>query len=179
MNNLDYRRIVKLYIKDIYRLAYSCCKNIHDAEDILQEVCLALYNTKVNFENDEAAKHWLLKVTSNKCKSLWRTSWKRKVDLNYDEAFREEVYQDGKYWAGADPEVEVGMFFESEEQAKLWKAINKLSSKYSQIVHLYYYEELSVKEISGLLGISESLVTTRLKRARDKIKAYMEEKNVK
>ena len=64
----EYRRITNLYLDDIYRVAYSGCQNRQDAEDVTQEVFEALLKYKGEFENDEHAKFWLIKVTTNKCK---------------------------------------------------------------------------------------------------------------
>lgn len=159
MKREEYVRIVNLYITDIYRFAYSGCKNIHDAEDITQDTFEALFLSKKKFESDEHIRNWLMRVAYYKCKSLWRTSWKNRVDFA-------EI--DSSYL-----ESEIGTIGNQDEE-KLWKAICSLSSKYSQVIHLFYFEEMKVKEIAEVLGVSESLVTTRLTRAREKIRRIME-----
>lgn len=53
-------------------------------------------------------------------------------------------------------------------------AIRQLKPKYREVVLLFYYQELKVKEIAGILGISESAVTVRLTRAREQLKGKLE-----
>lgn len=98
-------------------------------------------------------------MTLNKCKSMWRTPWKRRVDLS------ENAIEDG-----ADQVV----LWENAEQEKLYSALRKLPLKYAQIIHLYYFEDMKAKDIADLLHISESAASTRLKRGRDMLKKFME-----
>lgn len=159
MKREEYIRMVDLYFKDIYRFAYSGCNKKEDAEDITQEVFEALFYCTKEFENEEHVRRWLLRVAYNKCKSLWRSLWKTRVDFRADACGMEEA-------------VPVG--FEDERQEKLWEALGTLSSGYSQVVHLFYYQNMQIKEIAQVLGISETAVTTRLNRAREKLRKRME-----
>ncbi|MEE1342940.1 MAG: sigma-70 family RNA polymerase sigma factor, partial [Lachnospiraceae bacterium] len=63
----------------------------------------------------------------------------------------------------------------SENEKELFEEVMKLPAKYSIVLHLYYYEEYSVREIAGLLYISESNVQTRLMRGRNKLKQQLQE----
>ena len=155
----EYRRITNLYLDDIYRVAYSGCQNRQDAEDVTQEVFEALLKYKGEFENDEHAKFWLIKVTTNKCKSMWRTPWKRRVDLS-------------------DEELPVVKQSWTKDQEELYIALRKLPLKYAQCVHLYYFEEMKTREIAEQLGISETAVSTRLQRAREKLKIFLGEETI-
>ena len=57
----------------------------------------------------------------------------------------------------------------------MFLAVNSLDRKYRIAVHLYYFEGYSVKEIGEILGVSENTVSTRLARARGKLKAILTE----
>lgn len=154
MTQEKYRQLANLYLDDVYRVAYSGCRNRQDAEDITQEVFVALLKYKGEFENDEHAKFWLIKVTANKCKSMWRTPWKNRVDLS-----DEELPVKSQEW--------------TSDQEELYLALRKLQPKYAQCVHLYYFEEMKTKDIAKMLGISETAVSTRLQRAREKLKSFL------
>lgn len=67
------------------------------------------------------------------------------------------------------------MGFESPEQTDLFLAVNSLEQKYRIAVHLYYFEGYSVKEIGKILGVSENTVSTRLARARGKLRSILTE----
>lgn len=158
MTTEEYTRLTNLYMNDIYRVAFSGCRNWQDAEDITQEVFEALLRyEKQAFRDEEHVKRWLIRVTVNKCKSMWRTPWKRKVDLSDQEIVSAEIE------------------WENEQEEQLFFALRKLPLKYAQIVHLFYFEDMKIKEIADVTGLSETAVATRLQRAREKLKTYLEE----
>ena len=64
--------------------------------------------------------------------------------------------------------------FETPEQSALFLAVMELPQKYRVPIHLYYYEDYSVREIAAALGLRESAVQTRLLRARQKLKHKLE-----
>ena len=159
MTTEEYIRLVNLYSSDIYRVAFSGCRNRQDAEDITQEVFEQLLRYKKQpFTDDEHVKRWLIRVTVNRCRSMWRNPWKRKVDLSDGEIMRGEIA------------------WESREEEELFFALRKLPLKYAQIVHLFYFQDMKIKEIAEVTGLSETAIATRLQRARGKLKTFLEER---
>lgn len=65
------------YMDMIYRIAYSWTKNSHDANDVTQDVLIQLYKTTKVFETDAYLKNWLIRVTVNQCKMMFRSPWKK------------------------------------------------------------------------------------------------------
>lgn len=130
----------------VYRLALSYTGCTHDAQDVSQEVFLRLIRwiDRIKIGSERA---WLIKVTVNCCKTL-RSSYNRRNT-------RELLETD----AVSRP-----------EEGELSEIILNLPKDYRIVVYLFYYEEYSTKEISNLLGISQSAVTTRLHRARQQLK---------
>ena len=155
MDTKEYERLVTLYLDCIYRIALNGCKNNMDAEDVVQNTFMKLLEKEKCFEDDEQAKFWLIRVAMNECKSLWRTSWKRKVTSMED--------------LSAEPA------FVMQERSELYYAVRELPVKYRQVVHLYYFEDYSVREIAGIMKLSETAVQNRLLRARQKLKEKMKE----
>ena len=70
------------------------------------------------------------------------------------------------------PEVPV---FDRPEQAALYREVMALPEKYRTVLNLFYYEELTAREIGELLGVETSTVTTRLARARRRLKERLGE----
>lgn len=134
----------------VFRVALNYLGNTYDADDIVQEVFLKLYIRNKNFESDDHARYWLIRVAVNSCKDMLKSSWKSK------NVFLEEV--------------EVPITFEQPDQEDLYRAIMGLPEKYRTVLYLHYYEEYSVKEIAKLLNMKVSSVTTRLSRARNQLK---------
>ena len=153
----EYIQAAGKYIDTVYRAAYSYCKKREDAEDAVQNVFLKLMNTDVTFLDDEHLKRWLIRCVINECKNNFGSFWHRnKVSL--DDLDTAPSYSDTHTQSG-----------------ELLAAVMKLPTNYSTVIHLYYYEGYDVKEISQILGISESNVQIRLMRARNKLKTIIEE----
>lgn len=150
----QFLRIFNLYKNDIYRLAYSITKNTYDTDDIVQTVFIKLYNNKIINKDDKEIKRWLIKVTINECKTIFLSSWKRRI------VSLTEKHENIKY---------------EKDNDNLLNEINKLSKKERIVIFLYYYEGYKVKEIANILGKSETNIQTILYRARKSLKDILEE----
>ena len=142
------------YIDTVYRVAFSFLKNPHDADDMTQEAFMKLFLSNVSYVSDEHVKNWLIKVTVNGCRNAFRIRWRQHEDID-------------------DYANTLG--FETKEQSDLFYAINALDKKYAVIIHLHYFEGYTCKEIGELLSISENTASTRLRRARCKLKEILTE----
>ncbi len=155
MEHSEYRRIVQRYIDDVYRAALSCCHHRADAEDAVQDTFLKLLTAEQDFTDEEHIRRWLIRVTVNACKNRMN-SFRRKRVCSLDELTQEPAaFSDDDRW--------------------LWAEVSRLPTKYSTVLHLYYYEGYRCAEIAELLHISESNVQTRLNRARKMLKQNLEE----
>ena len=157
MKRTEYIKKVERYSNNLYKIALSYCKNKYDAEDILQNVFIKLLQSEEEFQSDEHLKRWLIRVTVNCCKDYCSSFWKRRM-TGLDEARREYVQE-----------------FSTLEQSELYEQVLKLPEKYRVVIHLYYYEEYSVKEIAEILEIKETTVQTQLMRARKKLETKLME----
>lgn len=155
MSDEEYDRIVKEYADVVYRVAISYTKSYHDACDVVQSTFVKLLTKKVEFEDEEHIRRWLIKVAVNECRSLWSSFWRKNV------SFFEEIEE--------EPE------FTSEDRNELYEAIKALPQRLSIVVHLFYYEGYSSKEIAKLLYVNEATVRTRLTRARKILKQQLKE----
>jgi len=143
--------ILQKHSEMVYRLAYLRTKNRADAEDLLQEVFLRFLKRNMQFNNDEHCKAWLIRTTINCSKNLLASAWFRKTVFPGDNL---DNYEDG---------VEEG-------KSDVFYAVLELPVKYRVVVHLYYYENLSVAEIGTVLNRKEATVKTQLYRARGLLK---------
>lgn len=154
MSKEEFEKIAEKYMDTLYRVAYSWLKNQHDANDVTQIVLLKLYKTTKSFESDDHIKNWLIKVTVNECKMIFRSPWSKREDIT-------------------DYAKTLG--FEEEQYYDLFQAVMKLDKKYSVPLMLFYYDGYSTKEISAMIGVPEKTVSTRLFRAKAKLKNYLKE----
>ena len=65
--------LAKQFQDMIFRLAFSYLKSAEDADDVTQEVLLRLYQSDRSFESNEHIRYWLVRVTINECKKIWRS----------------------------------------------------------------------------------------------------------
>lgn len=144
----------KKYGNMIYRLAFSRVQNKMDAEDITQEVFMKYIRYKEQFVNEEHIKAWLLKVTLNSSKSLFSSAWRR-------------------HYASLEEALSSGV--QMEEKSEVYYAVMQLPEKYRIVIQLYYYQELSVAEISKITGKKETTIRSQLKRARAKLQQMLKE----
>ena len=139
----------------LYLLALSFTHNHHDSEDICQNVFLKLWKCPSSFESDEHIDKWLTIVTINEAKNFLRRA-SRIAPLEKEELLKQYS-------------------FESDEHLDLVSAVMSLSGKESSVIQMYYYEEMSVREIAEHLKIKESAVKARLARGRAHLKEMIGE----
>lgn len=167
MNKEEYENAVNRRLDMVVRLAYTYLKSFAEAEDAAQEVFLRLFKEDISFDSAEAEKAWLIRVTANYCINRRRLAWfSRRDHRDIADVISADVVSN----IGSDEFACVEM--SGSEQAVL-EAVMSLPLKYRTAIHLYYYEEYSVKEISQLTGVKESTVRTRLQRGRERLRAAL------
>lgn len=155
MEKTVYDRAVAGCLDAVYRTALNCCRNRQDAEDVVQTAFLKLLECDTPFQDETHIRRWLIRVAVNEAHSLWRSFWRRNVS-SLEEQTAEPVFSQPEY-------------------SDLFYAVQDLPVRYREVVHLYYYEEYSIREIAALLHLSETAVQTRLMRARRKLKQHLKQ----
>ena len=155
MDKARFTAAVERYQNMVYRTALHALGSPQDADDAVQEVFLRLFRRGDGFDGEEHLRRWLLRVTVNCCRDTLKSPW-RKRRTSWEEI----------------PEIPV---FDRPEQAALYREVMALPEKYRTVLYLFYYEELTVKEIGEVLGLRTTAVTTRLHRARAKLKEQLTE----
>ncbi len=146
--------VVRRYADMVYKLAYARTGSRADADDVFQEVFLRYMEKAPSFSSEEHRKSWLIRVTVNCAKTLKASYWNRNT-----EGLSENIV------------------FDSPEQYDLQRELMRLEPKYREVVHLFYYEDMSCEQIASVLGISGAAVRTRLSRARSALKKWMKEED--
>ena len=137
----------------VYRLALARTASVPDAEDVFQEVFLRYFRHEERFHGDEHRKAWLIRCTVNRCKSLLASPWrKRTVPLETAE--------------------EVGV---EDDYREVYSAVLSLPEKYRTVIHLHYFEGLSVAEMAAALQSTEGTVKSQLSRGRALLRDMLKE----
>lgn len=153
--------VVRHYSPMIYRIALTKTKSTHDADDIFQEVFLKLVMNEKTFESEEHRKAWLIRVTVNCCNSHFVAPWRKNID-SMEDVMLEQLPDEGE------------AFWKEDGSPDVYAEVMKLPEQMREVVLLFYYEDMSIREIAEAVGTSEVNVKKRLSRARQKLKLELE-----
>ena len=153
--------VVRYYSPMIWRLALTKTKSTHDAEDIFQEVFMKLVMNQKPFASEEHRKAWLIRVTINCANSHFVAPWRKNVDT-LEDAILDQI---------ADEDTVDAIDVDTPD---VYSKVLALPENMREVILLFYYEELSIREISEILGTSEVNVKKRLSRARQKLRMELE-----
>ena len=151
----SFEALVTEYEKVIYRAAVAILGNTAEAQDIVQDVFIKLYVFTGEFNSKEHQKAWLLRVTINLCKNKLRSCW----------------------WRKSAPLLET-IPAKDQEQQDLLEYVMALPAKYRTVIHLYYYEGYSTREIANLTDQKETTVRSLMTRARAQLKETLSKDNI-
>jgi RNA polymerase sigma-70 factor (ECF subfamily) len=148
----DFSEKYKIYGSTLYKIAMMYLGNKEDTEEAVQEAFMKLLYKAPKFNEHEHEKAWLIRVLINICKNMASSLWhKRVVKMDSVEAC-----------------------YDSAVDLQLLDSVLKLPVKYKAVIHLYYYEDYSVKKIAEILKLSDSAVKMRLQRGRELLKFELE-----
>ena len=152
---METQALAESYRDRLFAAAFQVCKNAADAEDAAQEALLRYHVSEKQFESGEHIRAWLIREAINCAKNASRSFWRRNtVPL--------EDYMET-------------LEFDSGESREIFEAVMGLPEKYRLVIHLYYYEDYTVAEIAGILGLTQSNVKVRLNRGRKLLTTTLQE----
>ena len=149
--------IIKRNSDMVYRLAYAQMKNRDDANDVYQDVFYRYIKKMPDFESREHEKAWFIRVTLNCTKTSLTSFWKTKT-------------------MPIDDNVEIPQT-EKEDLSFALKELRKVNKKYTAVIHLFYYEDMTTAEIAQVLDLKEGNVRMLLTRARRELKKILEKEH--
>ena len=149
------QQLIQLYQNNLFTAAFNICQNQMDAEDAVQETFVQYYTSRKEFENEQHIRAWLIRVAINKAKNINLSFWRQKgVPL--------EEYMET-------------LTFETPEAQILFTEVMKLPEKYRIVIHLFYYEDYTIREIAKIMNVTESNVKVRLTRGRRLLRNVLKE----
>ena len=170
----DRTMVENLYIKyekKLKSIAKNILKNEFDAQDCVNETIILLIDSLDQYkgkpENEIKA---LLSIT---CKNAAINMYRKKKKINANVFSIDQNYTNNEDLEGIDlidedENIEKIIINEYTKQL-VSKLINELDTKYKHILILKYHYMMSINQISKIMGISETTVTTRIMRAKQYI----------
>lgn len=141
----------------MYKLAKSILKNDSQAEDALSESILKAYKNKDKIKDVNNFKLWIMKILANECYNLIRKNKRFELIDNLES---------------------LNLIHMDKSSNNLKEIVEKLNKEYSSVIVLYYYEDMSIKQISDILNIPEGTVKSRLSRAKSKLRVLLNNEEV-
>lgn len=151
------RQFYGRYASEIYLYLYSLCKSRELAEDLMQDVFLKALLSLSDFHTNIRA--WLYKVARNTCLNELRKR-NRETELDEQLAISEETI--------------LGNVIQNEQKKQLYQAMMKLPDRQREILELFYFSEMSIKEIAAVLSLTSENVRVLAYRAKKQLRNEME-----
>lgn len=148
----EFEQIARENMQTLYAHAAVITATKQDAEDAAQEAIYRLLVRTKPFESREHIRAWLIRVTVNAALKMRKRQGRFSGDIE-----SEELWEDFSY----------------PEQSEVTRAVMQLEEGSRAVILLFYYDEYSVREIAKALKISPSAVTSRLSRARARLKEIL------
>ncbi len=147
--------LIKENLKSLYTVAKGILNSEYDIEDAIQNTILKSYEKIEYLKNEEYFKTWLTRILINECNNIIRKN--KKVTYIEDSQINNEVYED-KY-----------------KNLDLIRAMDSLNSNLRITMWLFYFNDMTIEEISDTLKVPKGTIKSRLNRGREKIYNIMSE----
>lgn len=141
-------RLITAAEKSLYRVARAILKSDNECADAIQESILKAYKSMGGLREPQYFKTWLTKILINECNRILKNN-KKIIPI--------EEYMDQAYTLDAYEKVEIQ------------EAVSSLEDEFRVVVVLFYFEDMSIKDIAQMLEIPEGTVKSRLSRARERL----------
>ena len=149
----DIKKLMEEYGVSLLRMCFLYLKDTHLAEDAVQDTFIKVHKSYPKFKGESKEKTWIMRIAINVCKNYLRSSWWKRID--------EAVILDNIPSINSD---------DTSQDESLLLEIMKLPLKYKEVILLFYYQDMKIREIAEVLNIPEATISVRLMRAREILK---------
>lgn len=150
-----FAQLIEQYKLPIYKTAKAILKDEDDVCDAIQDTALSIYKNISNLKNEKYFKTWVIRITINKCYDIIA-----KHKLNNEKILKVQSNIS-----------QINISFDNNviEKTDLERTLDLLEEDLKKVTLLYYYDDLSITEISEILHIPKGTVKSRVFRAREKL----------
>ncbi|MGY0693738.1 sigma-70 family RNA polymerase sigma factor [Virgibacillus sp. FSP13] len=157
--------LMNKYGQEILQLVYSYVNNKAVAEDLTQDIFVKCYRSLNTYKGKSKLRTWLWRIAINQCKDYLKSWYNKNVTTTENES----VY------SGCQKESVEQTVIQNDEDQRLASVVMNLPIKYREVIYLFYFEELPIKEIAVVIEVKENTVKTRLRRAKELLKERLGE----
>lgn len=161
-DDASFDMFVRKYYEDILKYCRYHCMDEKYAEDLTQETFIRFFKNLSEYQHRDKAKNYLYTIAGNLC-------------CNYLKRKKEALFE--------DEQITERTLVESSEEAvindiAIKTALEQLPEEYREVIILFYFQELKIREISQVLQIGVPLVKYRLKQGKEKLRALLGEEDI-
>ena len=151
-------RMVEQYQGALLRMCSISLRDPGAAQDAVQETLLKAYRHFDSFRGESEERTWLISIAINTCRDMNRSAWLRHIDkrITLEDIPLPAAHQD-------------------EDALALAEAIRRLPARHREAILLYYYQDMTIKEVAGALHAAPSTILKRLNQAKDKLRPLLAE----
>lgn len=140
-----------------------CGRDADDAQDVLQETYLKIFEGKARFDGRSTLKTWLFAVIRRTAAARRRVRWLRELRF---------VFRDVSDVADGNDSAERRVIH-SEETSALLRALKGLARRQREVIELVFYHDLTVEEAAGVVGVSVGTARVHYHRAKQHLLAEL------
>lgn len=159
-NDSDYSIIVDKYKNKAFSMLKRMLKNEFDAEEVLQDCFLKAYKSLNAFKGEAKFSTWFYRIVYNTALTKL-SSQKRKTESEMT-SVEDHFNLESQYGADEIEKKDLSKFVQ--------ETITKLPERYSAVITMFYLNEMTIEEISGVMGITVSNVKVMLHRSRNALR---------
>lgn len=158
-------QLMERYQRLVFKVAFGFGKNRQNSLDITQNAFLKAYENLSSFKGKGSFKAWIVRITYNES-----INWVKKSRLHDNSDISEETLMN--HYESISQEDEL---LARENKTQLLQSLFALNTRYRLAVVLRYFNEMPIKEISGILKCSEGVVKNMLHRSLRQLKQSLQE----
>lgn len=163
-DNDAFAQIYKKYRTSVFRTACLISGNVQDGEDITQETFIKAFLHCKELKSNAMFRYWLFKILN---RTAWQLLNSQKSEIP-DDTVLDKADAKGNL-------LTEDILLKEEERSEVYQAVMNLDYKLRLVVILYYYNEMSTKQIAKVTGCYEGTVKSRLFTARKRLKQFFPE----
>jgi RNA polymerase sigma-70 factor (ECF subfamily) len=169
-NKKAFEELCRKKQQEIVFSAYTMLGNYHDAEDATQETIISMFRHIGKLKSPEAIDAWIFQIVKSKCSVILRKRTGRKDEIDIDDE-AVSIAEDDREFLPAE-------YVEDEAQSDhIYKIVTALPEKRREAILMYYYEDMSYREIADATGTSIKTVSANISKARAMIKKQLNSEN--
>ncbi|MGI9549596.1 MAG: RNA polymerase sigma factor [Aurantibacter sp.] len=159
--------LVNRYKNMVFTLAMQMLKNREEAEEISQDTFIKIFKSLDKFKGDSKFSTWVYRIAYNSCLDRIKTYKRQYATVGIDEFTENQV---------KTLETAFDLMERSDREKSVKECLHRLPEDDCVLITLFYYEELSLEEISKVIGIDPNNVKVKLFRARKRLATILKER---